>query len=209
MPTPSSSLTPCEAGAVLMVRNGQSIQTAAAESDLTVPEVRSALERADANRTARPVPAAVAAPTPVRAAAPVPPAPRSKPSNESDLMDTEELLQWGADAGIHRAGMLAERIRTATGELRAMHKRRGLVTEKKAKIAALEAQLAKARGELALISSGKSASKPGAKTPQRNGEAAQIRAWARENGYDVADLGKIAQPIVEAYHRAVVAKAGA
>jgi hypothetical protein len=38
------------------------------------------------------------------------------------------------------------------------------------------------------------------RTPR--GETAAIRKWARENGHELKDRGRIPQPIVEAYHAA-------
>ena len=41
-----------------------------------------------------------------------------------------------------------------------------------------------------------------APAPSRNQEAAQIREWARENGYDVSSRGRVNSEIVEAYRAA-------
>jgi hypothetical protein len=42
----------------------------------------------------------------------------------------------------------------------------------------------------------------GTPAPSRNQEAAQIREWARENGYDVSSRGRVNSEIVEAYRAA-------
>ena len=39
-------------------------------------------------------------------------------------------------------------------------------------------------------------------TSQRNGETAQIRAWAQENGYSVSARGRVHQHIKDAYYAA-------
>ena len=39
-------------------------------------------------------------------------------------------------------------------------------------------------------------------TPSRNNDVAQIRQWARENGYTVSERGRIQADIVEAYRKA-------
>ncbi|WP_145008080.1 histone-like nucleoid-structuring protein Lsr2 [Kocuria marina] len=39
-------------------------------------------------------------------------------------------------------------------------------------------------------------------TQQRNSETSKIRAWARENGYEVGPRGRIHQHIINAYHQA-------
>ncbi|PZT91588.1 MAG: hypothetical protein DI630_29365 [Gordonia sp. (in: high G+C Gram-positive bacteria)] len=39
--------------------------------------------------------------------------------------------------------------------------------------------------------------------PKRAEEAARIRAWARQNGYDVAPRGRIHRELIEAYRQAL------
>ncbi len=41
-----------------------------------------------------------------------------------------------------------------------------------------------------------------APSPSRNQEAAQIREWAKENGYNVSSRGRVNSEIVEAYRAA-------
>lgn len=199
--SPSKSLDPAEATAVLMVRQGMPLDEAARVSGLTPEQISQAKQRADANRASRPVPQGVSA-RPTARVTPPPVAPASKPRVDgADLMDIEELLAWADGAGVNRAGMLAERIRAAAEELRAMAKRRGEIDEHKSKIAQLEAALAKERAALAEASGGRvGAGKSTATAPK--GETAKIRAWALENGYEVRPLGLIAKPVVEAYRRA-------
>jgi hypothetical protein len=55
----------------------------------------------------------------------------------------------------------------------------------------------KGRKVTARAAAGKS--KPG---PARNQEAAQIREWARANGYTISERGRVQSGIVEAYRRA-------
>lgn len=40
------------------------------------------------------------------------------------------------------------------------------------------------------------------KRPSRNPETAAIRAWAKDNGHELSERGRIPQPIVEAYNAA-------
>ncbi|WP_311245391.1 Lsr2 family protein [Microbacterium sp. WCS2018Hpa-23] len=40
------------------------------------------------------------------------------------------------------------------------------------------------------------------KRPARNPEVAAIRAWARDNGHELSERGRIPQPIVDAYNDA-------
>ncbi len=65
---------------------------------------------------------------------------------------------------------------------------------KRSEIAKLEAKVRALKAEL------KGAPAPGAPTGQRNWK--QIRAWARDNGYDVGDVGRPKQAIVDAYDAA-------
>jgi hypothetical protein len=44
--------------------------------------------------------------------------------------------------------------------------------------------------------------RPSAPSPSRNQEAAQIREWAKENGYNVSSRGRVNSEIVEAYRAA-------
>lgn len=46
------------------------------------------------------------------------------------------------------------------------------------------------------------AARPAAR-PRSAHEAARIRAWAKENGYDVAPRGRIHREVIDAYHQAV------
>jgi hypothetical protein len=71
-------------------------------------------------------------------------------------------------------------------------------------IAVLERQLANARTELRQMTTSKSAQqKSDAEAPSHAGpKPAAIRAWARENGYEVGGGGLIPKAIVQAYERA-------
>jgi hypothetical protein len=155
-----------------------------------------AVPRAPATAAKRPEPAPAVQPA-VKTA----PEPVRKKVDQADLMDTDELVEWGRGAGINRAAMLAQRVSTAAEELRAMMRRRGEIDEKKSKVAQVEEMLRQARAELAIAS--------GARVPpalaKRRGSGtstATIREWARANGYQVKDLGLLPRPIVEAYQRA-------
>lgn len=39
--------------------------------------------------------------------------------------------------------------------------------------------------------------------PRPKPEAAQIRAWARQNGYEVSDRGRIHRDVIQAYRQAI------
>ncbi|GAB3536839.1 Lsr2 family protein [Arthrobacter tecti] len=47
-----------------------------------------------------------------------------------------------------------------------------------------------------------SQSKPRQSAPARNQEAAQIREWAKSNGYNVSSRGRVNSEIIEAYRAA-------
>ena len=63
--------------------------------------------------------------------------------------------------------------------------------------AALDPYLAKGRKV-----SGRGAPKGRQPAPARSQDVGQIRQWARENGYEVRERGRIQAEIQEAYHRA-------
>lgn len=48
----------------------------------------------------------------------------------------------------------------------------------------------------------RSTTSSGSSSPSRNQEAARIREWARENGYNVSSRGRVNSEIVEAYRAA-------
>lgn len=62
---------------------------------------------------------------------------------------------------------------------------------------ALRPFVAKARRSSGRVQRGRGA------TPARNREAAEIRKWARENGYKVSDRGRVQAEIQEAYRKAM------
>jgi len=48
----------------------------------------------------------------------------------------------------------------------------------------------------------RSATRRKATTPKRNTATPKIRAWAQDNGYEVAPRGRIHRHIIDAYHQA-------
>lgn len=52
------------------------------------------------------------------------------------------------------------------------------------------------------VQTGKRAKAPKGASSQHKGETAKVRAWAQENGYDVAERGRIHQHIINAYYAA-------
>lgn len=207
MPTlRARQLTP-EESILAVSRHGNGVPVALIADQLGVPDevVKAAIDKAKAARAARngvtvPV-AAPSAPTVVAqrlaaaAAAAEPAAEAPVRVDPADLHSIEELCEWADDAGVNRAGMLAERIRIAAGELRAMLRRREEIDSRKAKIAEAERVLRDARAELAQITGGRTANTP-------TGEAATIRKWAVDHGYEMPARGRIPVPIVAAYRAA-------
>jgi hypothetical protein len=206
MPTatgsPSKSLTPAEAGAVLLVRSGRSIEAAAKESELTVAEVTDALHRADANRAARPVPAAVATPPPVRM-----PTPGGQRPSAPAPSSVDELLRWAEASDVERARTLAARMRAIEVQLRGLEAQREKIRVAKAAITVLERQLAKAKADLRAATSTKAAAPstpaPAPRVaPSKPGGRAGIRAWAAANGFEGCEQGRLRQEVVDAYDAA-------
>ncbi len=99
--------------------------------------------------------------------------------------------------------MMAQRVETVlvddlTGEAAAETVRFGL-DGRHYELDLTEDHAQQLRAELkAYVRHGRSA---GAPWPTQ--KAAEIRAWARENGYEVADRGRIHRDVIQAYHRAV------
>jgi hypothetical protein len=197
-------LTPDEV--ILVVsRHASGVPIALIADQFDVPNevVKAAIDKAKAARAARngttlpvaapaPVPAAVM-PEPA-AAAPVVDEPKKR-IDPADLYSYEELAEWGDDASINRARMLAERVRGAAEELRAMVRRRGEIDAQRAKIAEAERVLLEARNALAEITGGR-----GGNTMP--GETAAIREWAIQHGHELSARGRIPADIVAAYRAA-------
>lgn len=129
------------------------------------------------------------------------------PQKQPETVPTsvDELLAWGAAHQSSRIQTLAGKARGALADLRQAAERETKVADAEARIKRLKAQLANAEQDLraaktpAKTPAGKQAS-TGDK-PARE-ELAAIRAWARENGYQVGTAGVVKREIVDAYRAA-------
>lgn len=59
------------------------------------------------------------------------------------------------------------------------------------------------RAELKSYVRGARSVAPPKPTPEAAPEAAQIRAWARQNGYEISDRGRIHRDVIQAYRQAI------
>lgn len=115
--------------------------------------------------------------------------------------DLDALLAWADQhptAGIRNR---AARVRDGLDRLATEHAKEQAVAEAEAEIARLKQQLAAAEASLREAkTSGQTT--PTASSPARptdREELRRIRAWAKDNGYEVADRGAIPNKIREAY----------
>ncbi|MFJ3637590.1 histone-like nucleoid-structuring protein Lsr2 [Streptomyces sp. NPDC090112] len=133
----------------------------------------------------------------------------------------QKLLDWAAT---HPAAGVRSRAARITADLAELAERRdseAAQREAEEKVAKARAELEKAQEELRTVKAGTRTTTvaAAAPTPIRAGlgsgrtreELAAVRAWARENGHQVADAGIVSKRVLEAYdaaHQAPVRKAG-
>ncbi|MFJ5143221.1 histone-like nucleoid-structuring protein Lsr2 [Streptomyces sp. NPDC088707] len=205
-PAPAPALSAFEAMAISMHNNGDSEQaireaTGLSETELSdlIADQVLGLPRAAADASAIDVPV-VALPV----------------SNA-----LQELIDWAA---AHPTASVRSRAARITADLSELSERRNSEAaqrEAEEKVAKARAELEKAQEELRTVKAGTrtTTAAASAPTPIRAGlgsgrtreELAAVRAWARENGHQVADAGMVPKRILEAYdaaHRAPVRKAG-
>ncbi|MFI2318380.1 hypothetical protein AMK17_37945 [Streptomyces sp. CB00072] len=128
----------------------------------------------------------------------------------------QELLDW---ASAHPAAAVRNRANRITADLAELTERRDTEAaqrEAEEKVARAKAELERAQEELRNVKAG-TRTTAAAPTAARTGsgrsreELAAIRAWARENGHQVADAGMVPRRVQEAYdaaHQATARKAG-
>ncbi|WP_329169440.1 Lsr2 family protein (plasmid) [Streptomyces sp. NBC_01267] len=135
--------------------------------------------------------------------------------------EIQELLDW---AGSHSLAGIRSRAARITADLTELSERRdseAAQREAEEKVAKLKAELESAQEQLRTAKAGARTANTGtatAPTPIRSrlgsgrskDELAEIRAWARKNGYTVANAGIVRKEILDAFdaaHQAPVAKA--
>ncbi|MFB7484463.1 histone-like nucleoid-structuring protein Lsr2 [Streptomyces anulatus] len=128
----------------------------------------------------------------------------------------QELLDW---ASAHPAAAVRNRATRITADLAELTERRDTEAaqcEAEEKVARAKAELERAQEELRTVKAG-TRTTAAAPTAARTGsgrsreELAAIRAWARENGHQVADAGMVPRRVQESYdaaHQAIARKAG-
>ncbi|MZE72643.1 histone-like nucleoid-structuring protein Lsr2 [Streptomyces sp. SID5789] len=133
----------------------------------------------------------------------------------------QELIDWAA---AHPTASVRSRAARITADLSELSERRdseAAQREAEEKVAKAKAELEKAQEELRTVKAGtrNTTAAATAPTPIRAGlgsgrtreELAAVRAWARENGHQVADAGMVPKRVLQAYdaaHQAPVRKAG-
>lgn len=140
-----------------------------------------------------------------RAPKPVPGVPAREKPKATIPLEPDELLAWADTDGPARARRIATQVRGLLADLGALHERHAVTAQQRRIIAALEKQLADAKNELRQLEAAPrkapvAAETSGASTSKD--ERARIRAWANENGYQVADRGYIATAVIDAYRAA-------
>jgi small-conductance mechanosensitive channel len=191
--------------AARLERDGKSVSQIAARFDpmLSPGAVKAAIARGrhQLNQQA-PKPSPLVRPAPQASPSASEPAPVPDP--------VEQLLAWAESAGAARAAGLAVRIRRQLTELTALREQHVRTEEARRSVSALEKQLAAAKAQLRQLTTVKPRQPEAAQAPQPGSkeERTLIRAWAREQGYPVGDVGVIGKQIVEEY-RAAHAGSGA
>jgi hypothetical protein len=121
--------------------------------------------------------------------------PTQQQPNAAVPTTAEELIAWGSAQTSSRIQGMAGKAHRVLVDLRQEAERQIRVAESEARIARLKAQLANAEQDLAAAKG----TKP--KATKGSGEDyAAIRAWAREKGMVVADVGRPARAVIDAYH---------
>lgn len=108
----------------------------------------------------------------------------------------EELIAWGAANTSSRIQGMAGKAHRVLVDLRNEAERQIKVAESEARVARLKAQLANAEQDLAAAKG----VKPKAASKIPGEDYAAIRVWARQKGMVVADVGRPARAVIDAYH---------
>lgn len=162
--------------AAQLAAGGATLGQIAAKFDppLTIEQARAAVERGRRQVSDR-------------APKPTPPArPGTQPSPPAPDA-AEQLLVWAEKEGPSRAVTLAARTRSQLKELADLRDRQQASAQEREVLATLERQLVEARRRLRKMTGTNSA---------------RIRAWARDNGYQIGNLGIIRAEIIDAYRAA-------
>ncbi|MEU1519933.1 hypothetical protein ABZ490_48810 [Streptomyces sp. NPDC005811] len=125
---------------------------------------------------------------------------------------TEELLAWGEQHDA-RSQHLAAQARAALAELARRRGNAAVIDQAKAKIAALEDELARAREELQQAEGGEDLTATAPAVPalavapapknepvRARGDRETIRRWAKANGLRVAGCGALSNDVITAYN---------
>ena len=130
---------------------------------------------------------------------PVPPATTTpKPTVVLEPDSLEELLAW-ADKHGGRAASLAGRINGLAADLRLFYRNAEAEAEARAEVARLSKALDDAKTRLRTLGG---SSGPGAAKSRSGQDLGAVRTWARANGHDVNDRGRVPADVLAAYQAA-------
>lgn len=124
------------------------------------------------------------------------PAPAATPTTN------DELIAWGAAHASARVQALAARARAALNELAQLAARDEAVAKAEARVQRLKAQLANAEQDLRAVKNGTAKPQPPAAASNTGRDYAAVRAWARENGFEVGAVGIPKRAVLDAYDAA-------
>jgi hypothetical protein len=138
-------------------------------------------------------------PTPV-VTAPTTPTDTDGPPKSQDvsILQVDELLAWADAHADQTVKDRATQARTLLHELAQRRTTDAREQELSAAIADLETRLTAARAELGTLRP--AATKPGRRSPDYDPKA--VRAWAKDNGFDVAPQGLVPRHVVDAWRQA-------
>lgn len=113
-------------------------------------------------------------------------------------LEVDELLAWAEKDGTARARTLSSRVRIQLVELGEIHAKHAETAEMRRFVATLEKNLAEAKAQLRRLQNATPST--GASTAAAS--TSEIRAWARANGHEVPDRGRVPGPVADAYRAA-------
>ncbi|MCX5207610.1 Lsr2 family protein [Streptomyces sp. NBC_00237] len=111
----------------------------------------------------------------------------------------EDLLVWAQRHSAPSVQRKADRIRADIAELTARRQADDAETAAQERVAALQAELQQAQEALRAVKTGSRSPAPSVSQLPQGVGTEDIRAWARSNGHEVSNHGKLPQRIVDAY----------
>ena len=126
---------------------------------------------------------------------PAPHRPQQAPPAGLTPIPIGKLLSWARQHPSRTVVRKAERVHALLAELRAYH----AADEEIAQAAAEEERLLQ---QLAAVRARKEQLRPKRKSPVRDYDQAEVRAWARAHGHNVSEIGTVPNTVVAAWREA-------